>query len=822
MHVARRLLLCSAVFVLLLTSHSAQQRPPLGSLARDQAPLPERSSRTGPTEQEWIVRDVATAIHQMVSAGTRRPSTPRAVQVTTAESMRGAVFSVARDGSSAVTVVIRDHLWTPSSYAPLASELGGPAACTAQGLSSVIRTLLDPRPDVLAGESARISTRLQADMRCADAHHEAALLVGAFALREAAGRFSDPRRLISRMTAHLAVAEAVDRGSASPVKRLADAVLLTLVGRQRDALNALASLESNVTDTEVQSWIRALRLRNTFDWRAVPKGARLTAFEQLSLLRALDMSVGNGASLERFEEIDDPGEIADWPRLLLQGDPGIEAGNRFSEYWIAAELAEFASLLDAPRPSPAPATGDALMKELNTEPADGPVGTDGIVRIIDRGTWAAATQRHLLMAVVARHKHLVGRLGLPGDARAFRDEASRSFSALSLYPLAATGIAYSRDEVARVFPRAATLVQTRPDLVTDHVWRTLQDMAAYAVLAPASDAASWFRPLVLPGTAFDLDSRSQPDGKNPRLTQAQVAELRQHAPYSRRLAVEAVRWRGNASYETLREEYGTLAPYDLELARALANAAWERPEIYVPLMERVCAMSADEGYWDLAPYLVDHGRVEEGLRAYERWLSIGRKEVTISNSMTWLVRHYHERGDYAKATAVADRVADTRSFWGLVTRANLHEWRDELDDAERLHRTAWKRYDNPNELLAFYLRSRRTAPEVPDLTREIFPAGMTRVTAGASAAAPREGVLIRTTGVIGADEGLRVNDVVVAVDSIRVRNVAQYRVARGASAHDTMKLILWRGGKYIELSARLRHRWVVSAIDTFQPGRSGN
>jgi hypothetical protein len=539
----------------------------------------------------------------------------------------------------------------------------------------------------------------------------------------------------------------------------------------------------------------------------------------MSLLRAVDMSLGSGASLDRFDKIKEPADVVDWPRLLLQGDPGVEAGNRFTEHWIAAELGEFADVLAA-LGSPAGAlTSDSVIKALNTEPADGPVGADGIIRTIDRGTWAAAAQRHLSMAVVGRHKHLVSRLGLPGDARAFRDDASRSFSTLTLYPLAATGIAYSRDEVARVFPRTRVLVQTRPDLVTDHVWRTVQGMAAYAVLPTPRDAASWFRPLVLPGTAFDMDSRSQPDGDKPRLTQAQLAVLRQHAPYSRRLAVEAVRWRGNASYETLHEEYGSLAPYDVELARALAKAAWERPEIYVPQMERVCAMSADDGYWDLAPYLVDHGRVDEGRRAYERWLAIGQKEVAISNSMWWLVRHYYERGEHTKATAVAERVAETGSFWGLVTRANLHDWQGEPDEAERLHRTAWRRYENPNELLAFYLRAGRKGPEVLELTREIFPAGMTRITAGAPAAAPQDGVVVRTTGVIGAAEGLKVNDVIIGIDGVRVRNVAQYRAVRGASAQDTMKLTVWRGDRHMEVSARLRYRWIVNSIETHQPGR---
>jgi PDZ domain len=307
----------------------------------------------------------------------------------------------------------------------------------------------------------------------------------------------------------------------------------------------------------------------------------------------------------------------------------------------------------------------------------------------------------------------------------------------------------------------------------------------------------------------------------PRLAAAQVPELRQRAPYSSQLAAEAVRARGNESYEAIRDEYGDLAAYHLELARAVANAAWHRPEISVPQMERVCAMNADKGYWDLAPYLVDRGRVDEGRRAFERWLAVGRSEVAISNSMMWMVRDYHERGERAKATALADRVADAGSFWGLVTRANLHDWRGELDAAERLHRRARQRYDNPNELLGFYLRHGRKGSDVLELTREIFPEGMTRASAGALDAAPRDGVTVVTAGVIGATDGVKAGDVIVAVDGIRVRSVAQYRAARGASAGDAMQLTVWRRDRYIDVPTRLRHRWIVSSLETYQPGRDG-
>jgi hypothetical protein len=166
---------------------------------------------------------------------------------------------------------------------------------------------------------------------------------------------------------------------------------------------------------------------------------------------------------------------------------------------------------------------------------------------------------------------------------------------------------------------------------------------------------------------------------------------------------------------------------------------------------------------------------------------------------------------------VADRAADVASFTGLTTRANLHDWRGELDAAERLHRRAWRRYDNPHELLAFYLRHHRQGADVDELMHKIFPAGMTRMTTAASGVPPVDGIVVVVAGIAGAEEGIRPGDVVTAVDGIRVRNVPQYRVARGASASDTMRMTVWRGGAYLEVPARLRYRWVVSAVETYRP-----
>ena len=69
---------------------------------------------------------------------------------------------------------------------------------------------------------AKPPTNMEKLRTAPEAHAEAALIVGTLALREAATVFNDPRRLISRMTAHLAVADASGIAADNEIRRLCE------------------------------------------------------------------------------------------------------------------------------------------------------------------------------------------------------------------------------------------------------------------------------------------------------------------------------------------------------------------------------------------------------------------------------------------------------------------------------------------------------------------------------------------------------------------------------------------------------------------------
>jgi hypothetical protein len=207
--------------------------------------------------------------------------------------------AVTLQSGTRIVLPIRDYVWSPATYTPAAAtviDVGPPPAAEVSTLASSLQALTNPLPAVIQQENLRVSAALQANLRSADAHEEAAMILAALAFREAAGDFSDPRRIMSRMTAHLAVARHL-RPSPGIVGRVADAALLTLAGRERDAIDGIRALErDNVPG--LRPWLRALRLRNTFDWRPTRDDRSLTLFEQLETLRAIQATLGSDRALD--------------------------------------------------------------------------------------------------------------------------------------------------------------------------------------------------------------------------------------------------------------------------------------------------------------------------------------------------------------------------------------------------------------------------------------------------------------------------------------------------------------------------------------------
>lgn len=783
------------------------------------------------TEQAWIADAIAEAILGWSDA----PGGPQgraSVAIDGEPSAPQVTLTFAPNQK--LTLTIDHHIWSPASYVPLVAvalgKSGPDPVRDAPVLPSSLEPLTIPLPEVIQQENARISTALTADRRSADAHEEAALVLGALALREAAGDFSDTRQIMSRMTAHLAIARRL-RSSPGTAGRVADALLLTLAGRERDALEVISALDA--TDAPgLKPWLRALRLRNTGDWRPTRDEQSLTLLERLETLRAIHSTLGNDRALEYLDTFRDPAPPASWLRLIMQGGASVEAGNRFSEAAFQAELDQAQRLRAVVGDGQDVSTQDAAVAELNAAPLDSAVDPrDGSIRVIDWGLWGAASQRHVLMAVRARYRHLNDMVGLPDAARAYAREATDTLRALTLFPLLRPYLSHDLTSHTSALAAAADVCRRRPDLVTFEVWETLFQKPSFAKQA-STDALPpngiWFTPLIAAGTVFDLPNRALDDTvrpPQPRLTLLDAQRLRALAPSQRQLALDVVRMRdGNfPRYTVMQKEYGELAAYDLIVARRIARAAAETPEAYVPLMRHVADLNP-ETLGELGAYLADRGRVGEAQAVYEEWLEKARDAVAVSNGAYWLVRRYHDLGDAERAERLARSVADVYSYLGLMTLGDLYDWRNRVTAARRAYQTAAERYDNYSDLLGFYLRrvaqNPSLQPEIDQLTPKIFPKGIERAALQDLTTEPADGVRLIDVGDTGRRAGLRNYDIVVALDGVRVHDIKQFRVARRAGLAPEMQFIVWRGGQYVAATAPVRVNWPVCNLMDYVRGRA--
>src|SRR5262249_45890743 len=113
---------------------------------------------------------------------------------------------------------LEDHIFDPRVYSALAGDRAYGRDREGKCLSAVprvsaedrrlLKALLDLRAEVLVREDKALSQKLQTAPD-AEAHEQAALLLGAFALRDEAGRSTDTRIALGRMTSHLAMARAL-------------------------------------------------------------------------------------------------------------------------------------------------------------------------------------------------------------------------------------------------------------------------------------------------------------------------------------------------------------------------------------------------------------------------------------------------------------------------------------------------------------------------------------------------------------------------------------------------------------------------------------
>lgn len=773
------------------------------------------------TEQEWIVRSIVGRMAALASMATANAPVPVVTVTTLAPSP--AVFRVIVNGGAPLTLKVVGHIWDPRTYLPVAAMLGvRPAAADSlaspagAGDAALIDALTSPTLTTLLDQDTRVSTALRGQPRSAALHDQAALLLGALALREGAGLYTDARPALSRLTAHLALARALEPSRPPSLSgRLADALLLVEVGREVDALAALIPFAQAQQPAPVRAWATALRLRANGDWRAVKTPAAGAPLVRTAYAKAYAWRVGLSPLLGW---IDDAKVQPDLPllRVMLSQSFTVAVANQYAAAGLIVELGE------------AEQAARAYGITMGSDPsaplqAIGRPAPAATFRVLDWPLMASTAERH----VVARMKSVFEAEQMLGRRERIRQlpiEFEKAFAAL---PLAPTALALmGGDSGPRQLAAAASIMRSRKEAIPPALWAALVtegQRAARSVSWPTADV--WFNPWQPDGTAFMPDDRLARQGSpKPPLPMAEA--LHRMAPSQTWLSWRLAYWRldsGRPTMAAVRAEVGPAMAYDNgAILRMFRNLDGSHDD-YVALATNMCALNVDRCE-DLGLELLKEGRDVEAAAELRRWFGAARDRVGAANGVLWLTRYLFDTGKPAEARVIARNADDIASAGGMSVLAELMERQGDAAGAEAKYKRIQERYGVTWHLGAHYLRRWKATGDTSfrdrgvALIAEWFPRGFEP--APTSGSAPVDGMAFTNFGARAAKTGLRKSDVVVGIDGVRVRSDAQADVILRASHDAAVRFTVWRDGAYTTVQGTLPQRWFGCGYRTYRPAET--
>lgn len=710
--------------------------------------------------------------------------------------------------------VLSDYFWSPANFIPWTQQLvaswSAPVSLAAPADLEIFERLATPRSDMLVREDQRISEALSKAPLNPQLHEEAALLVGSFILREAAAEFCDTRRELCSMSAHLALARAI-RTESSSAGELAEAILCILSGREAAAsaimtqLRLTAEAPGGMTMDRAETWERALQMRNTGDYRLLDNGQTYSLLERLEYFRALRGSISTAAA-ENYLLKSSPERLAEWPIVMLAGDITVAHGNRWTEMAMVANLEEAASEYQSYFGKPA--SGDDLVSALNAEPTHFVLGHENhpSYQVLGWGSWAGFRQRQLCSLLATTWEWLDQYLGMPEEAKDFRQRIASKFSGLQLYPLVKFFDPNKDSEAKHDYAAAVqALLRQHPD-------RLSFCLAGNA----ARDASRWFSPVLPFGTIHDLGYRNAWHPLQ-KLTAREFDQLKASAPHNYTVLNEHTQaiHPPNPTSTQLLDEFAPIMYHTGALWR-IANASTNEPAVYQSIFGKLCELDPDY-YTNLGQYLVAHDMPEAAATAYQNAIDRAPDRVRVANSCRWLADYYYDHGRRDEALAIGEMAADVFSSTGLETAAHILERDGRLEKAEELLEKQTERYKQSGALAAFYARHRGANPkfasEYDKHLAEIFPDGMPGIDLRSLTSTPPHGMVLRTISPKAKAIGLRIGDVIVAINGTRITNMNQYLMVIDSAPDSHIRFTAWNGHGYITAAADLPdHRLGVDLL----------
>jgi hypothetical protein len=804
-------------------------------------------------EEQWIVDSIGRDIAEMVLFANMKAGKPEikldACDLQTKEISGAANKFDYQLKWSATTAPqekefeLVDYAWSPDNYAPWAKQLieqcalkvSAPAPTSSDDLLAVLSNYDGA---LIAKENRRVSSALTEHPLDPNWHEQAALLCALYGLRESAACFSDVRSALNRVSAHLSMAEAL-RGSTdySDAGKVAQVAAMCLAEREAAAVVLIDKYSSGKNAPAMQSWLRALKVRATHDYRLADL-EKAGLVERLEYGRALADDIGSDSLSDYLDKNKpDSQNVIDWLRIGMRGISTVESGHRYAEPSLQAEGADFAKDFQLYKNTSLKA-GSGANAEPSQEPSRVSASTEANAELslqptrclvlvptpqLEAISWpsvAAFHSRHLLDSVFQRYYFEQTMWGVPEQAKQLSAYADKSFASIRLYPLCRLCLDWV-DETKSNTESAASLMQlitNSPQDVSSDLWHRIGYLSSSPATIPSP--YSWFAPRFPMGTAYDFSGRfSEGD---PHLSDQELFDLLKLSPYNIRLIFNCTDLRAGGEDKVTGEQLaaacGTLADLDLSAMRDIADAYKNNPAKYVESLAKIARYKPDY-YFKLGDQFVHYGQTEKAREAYENGVKLGRDSVFVSNSSGWLVNYYFDHGQKEKALELAKNAAEVYSHKGLMTLARLYERMNKLSDAEDYVKKASERYDLAYELCHFYMRHKneneRYKQEGEKVLKSVFPNGLVKLQSATLVGPPKIGVKIVSDSDETKKYQLKEGDIFVGIDGYAIENTKQFTFIRTMSSDPKIEVTAWTGTGYRVVKAELPDRLFYCKIKNF-------
>lgn len=728
-------------------------------------------------------------------------------------------------------VNVNGPIWSPAVYRDVATSIAKQVGLTAgnEGTStntSLLSKLTDSSPETIEQENEDLSAALEKDFQNPGLHEEAAALLGAFLMRDHSGHFFEIRSPLSRLTAHLVMAQFFNGTNGYGINgQMAEAMMLTLVDDETLALERLKTIGTN--DASITPLVRALWTRNTGDYRLLGQMNNLTPIESAEWFSAMADYVSTPSAWQKLN--DSQQRAIDYVRIANQENYSVEMGHQLYAVALPLEYDEINNVYQLSHHKPLAKGG--MVPALNEMPERCfTIASDGAVHVdvIGWGQWADFLQRHLCHAIQENFDLLQYKWGVPDEAGAFTAGSGEYFQGLRLYPFVERFDCTNLDAYHKSVDDGFKVIRATPQLVPADCWNwvcTKTDFGPGYTPAQSPDISAWHTPNPPPGTVYDLNPRENHRSFMVRTNLVDFLEkLHNLAPYDCRIIslILDQKYNNHPSYDQAVALYGNLLPYSLTAMKWVAYTVEKEPEKYEKLM-LLAAQLDPRCYYELGSYELNQTNEDRAAQYYEKGCDTDPDSVRIANMSLWRVKYYLKKGQTEKAREIADFGGQVYSYVGLQAEAVFYESTSNYDQAFQWYQNIEDRYNDSGPLIDFCLWYEETTGDArfnPELTKrmdKLFPKGRENVSVADFQGPPADGVLIQEENDRLLAAGLKKNYVIVALGGRRVHNFEQYRYLRDAQSLPELDLIVWKRGDYQEIKTNPpNHKFGVSFGD-FHP-----